>query len=202
MSEHAHSDLMPFLPEQVPRFGGPVARWIGRLGLRTLGWRIEGEFPNIPKTVFAAAPHTSNWDFIIAMFAVLAMGVKISYLMKKEAFFWPFKGLFMSLGGIPIDRSAASDTVDQAGQWFKQNEKLWVVVTPEGTRAKVERWKTGFLRIAEAGGVPVCLVAWDYPSKRIIIEKTWHPSGDHARDADDIKDYICKKYKGRNPQYQ
>jgi 1-acyl-sn-glycerol-3-phosphate acyltransferase len=136
------------------------------------------------------------------MFTIMALGVKVSYLMKKEAFFWPVKGLFMALGGIPLDRSAAQDTVSQICEWFKNHEKLWVVITPEGTRSKVNKWKTGFLRVAHEAEVPVVLVAWDYPTKSINIEKLWHTTGDHETDAQSIRAFFNKKYTGKYPDKQ
>lgn len=201
MNEDASDDL-PRLSEKAPRFGSGIVRWFGRLGLRLMGWKVKGEIPNVPKAVFSAAPHTSNWDFIIAMLTVMALGVKISYLMKKEAFFWPFKGLFRSLGGIPLDRRAADDTVSQIVSWLDKSEKMWVVITPEGTRKRVDKWKTGFLRVAAEANVPVILVAWDYPSKTLFVDKLWHASGDHISDAESIRTYINNKYQGRHPEMQ
>ena len=29
------------------------------------GWSFKGELPKASKTVFIAAPHTSNWDFVL-----------------------------------------------------------------------------------------------------------------------------------------
>lgn len=196
------SNSVPDLGKKTPRFGNTFTRRLGLLGLKLMGWKVKGEIPNIPKAVFSAAPHTSNWDFIIAMCAVMALGVKISYLMKKEAFFWPLKGLFMSLGGVPLDRGAAEDTVSQIVTWLDKSESMWVVITPEGTRKRVEKWKTGFLRVASDAGVPVVLVAWDYPSRTLFVDRLWHPSGDHINDAERIQKYINDKYQGRHPDKQ
>ncbi|WP_188151918.1 1-acyl-sn-glycerol-3-phosphate acyltransferase [Teredinibacter waterburyi] len=194
--------LFPVSSENVPVFGG---YWLRRMGIwlvRVTGWRMVGEIPDEKKLVLAAAPHTSNWDFILAMLFVMATGIRISYLMKKEAFVWPFGKLFMALGGIPLNRKAADDTVDQIAQWYSEHDKVWVVITPEGTRGKVERWKTGFLRLAERADVPVYLVAWDYPTKTIHIGKKWPRSGDHVKDAEGIRDYLCSRYTGRHPENQ
>lgn len=196
------TELLPEMPAIVPRAGGAARRWLGRTLLRLSGWRLEGEFPHHRQMVLAAAPHTSNWDFVIAMFVIMALGVRVSYMMKKEAFFWPFGALFMKLGGIPIDRKAATDVVEQVTQWYRDHEKVWVVITPEGTRAKVSRWKTGFLRIADSAKVPVCLVAWDYPSKTMHIGPVWPVSGDYEADLASIREYICTRYTGQNPENQ
>lgn len=192
----------PTTPAEVPQYNSRVVRCLGRYLLKLVGWKIVGEVPRQPKVILAAAPHTSNWDFVVAMFAIMGLGVKLSYLMKKEAFFWPFKGLFMALGGIPLDRSAARNTVNQICSWFEKEDKLWVVITPEGTRSKVERWKTGFLRASKQADVPIVLIAWDYPSKSINIEKLWRATDNIERDAEEIRDYIRKKYTGKYPEKQ
>ena len=160
------------IPINMPRMGNRFTRWLGARLLKLVGWKFRGEIANHKQMVIAAAPHTSNWDFIIAMFLVMALGVKFSYLMKKEAFVWPFKSLFMSLGGIPIDRSKGSEVISQVQNWYQQNRHCWVAITPEGTRSRVERYKTGFLRIAYSLNIPVMLVAWDYPSKTFYFLET------------------------------
>jgi len=90
--------LIPEIPAEMPTRGNCLTRGLGRVLLRLLGWRVVGEIPRFRKCMVAAAPHTSNWDFIVAMPAILALGVRASFLMKKEAFFWPCEGLFKSLG--------------------------------------------------------------------------------------------------------
>ena len=194
--------VIPAIPEHLDRIGNGASRRLGQALLRLMGWRLVGEIPKHKQLVMAAAPHTSNWDFILAMLAVLATGIRISYLMKKEAFFWPLRSCFLWLGGIPIDRSAAENTVDQIATWFQRKEKLWVVITPEGTRSKVKRWKTGFLRLAQKVDVPVLLVVWDYPNKCIRLETQWQTTGDHEFDANAIREYIDSRYKGRHAHRQ
>lgn len=194
--------LYPPVPEGLASFGNGVTRRIGRFLLRLVGWRLVGELPKEKRLVLAAAPHTSNWDFVSAMLIVMATGVQISYLMKKEAFFWPFRDLFLWLGGVPIDRSASQDTVEQITDYYKKQDKLWVVFTPEGTRSKVERWKTGFVRVAHEADVPVLLIAWDYPSKTMRLDKLWHTTGDHESDAEAIREYMCSRYTGKYPDKQ
>ena len=202
MQSELYNKIIPPVPSSVPRLGNRITRWLGRNLLSLMNWKVVGIFPDQPKLIVAAAPHTSNWDFVFAMLVVLASGVKISFLMKKEAFFWPLGNLFMRLGGIPLDRSATEDTVHQIIKWYRKNKKLWVVITPEGTRSKVEKWKTGFLRIAETADVPVLLVAWDYPSKTLVLDKLWETTGDHVVDAENMRTHINTHYLGRNPQNQ
>ncbi|WP_233998633.1 lysophospholipid acyltransferase family protein [Microbulbifer pacificus] len=189
------------LPEEMPRVGNWLTQSIGLLIVKLLGWRFDGNFPPEKKLMVALAPHTSNWDFVVAMPFIMALKLKASWMMKKEAFFFPFKGLFMALGGIPTDRSAAGGMAKQVASQFKQNEKMWVAITPEGTRKKALKWKNGFLRIANAAGVPILLVAWDFPTKRICIDSLYHPTGDLEEDMREIQ-HRFSKYRGRNPENQ
>lgn len=195
------SVLVP-VPSAAPRMGTSFTRWIGYKLLCLLGWKIEGELPNEKKMVIALAPHTSNWDFILAVSTILSLGLKISFLMKKEAFIWPLTYFHKSVGAIPTDRQAASGIVDQVVSWFHTHERVWVAIAPEGTRKKVPNWKTGFIRIAHAAQVPVLLATMDYPSKTIRLCKVVHSSGNHTQDADDMKAYIDANFTARHPKYQ
>lgn len=190
------------VPLNMPRLGNRFSRAIGRGLLRLLGWTLEGELPNEKKIMVALAPHTSNWDFIVAMPAIMGVGVKISYLMKKEAFFWPLAGLWKWLGGIPTDRSAAGGVVEQVASYYTEHDKCWVAITPEGTRSKVDKWKTGFIRIAHRSNVPVLVIAFDGPGKRIVIDKMFHSQGDYENEADELRDYVNQKFVGISPERQ
>lgn len=190
------------VPPQAPRKGNRFSLWLGRSLLRLMGWRLQGQLPNYPKLILAALPHTSNWDFILAMLTVLATGVRLSYLMKKEAFFWPVGGLFKWLGGVPIERSKTRGIVEDLAAWLNQQEQAWIAITPEGTRQKVDKLKTGFIRLAWETNTPVMLIAWDYPSKSLVFEKVWNLTGDFDADCEAITQYINNRYQGRNLDWQ
>ncbi len=187
--------------EEVPRMGNGVTAAIGLFLVKLMGWRFEGEFPKEKKLMVALAPHTSNWDFIVAMPFILALKVKVSYMMKKEAFIWPFKSLFVWLGGIPIDRKAPTNVVQQVTSAFKENDKMWVAITPEGTRKRVAKWQSGFLRIAYLANVPIMLVAWDFPNKCICLDSLYQPTGNLEADMREIQRRFSK-YQGCHPQNQ
>ena len=104
------------------------------------------------------------------------------------------------LGGIPIDRDAAGGTVGQAVQEFQDNEQFVLVITPEGTRSKVERWKTGFYRIAEAAEVPVVPVGFDYGTKTIKIGPALWPSGDMEADFAVLHEFFAG-VQAKNPEF-
>lgn len=195
-------DLIPSLPESLPRQGNMFSRWLGRCLLRLMGWRVTGELPAELKIVAVVAPHTSNWDFITGLAGVMALGIRVNYLMKKEAFVWPLSKLFIWSGGVPLDRSATGNTVDQLVSYYRSRDKLWVAIAPEGTRRKVDFWKSGFMRVAQQAEVPVLLVAWNYPTKEIRIDRLWYYSGDVERDVATIRDYARTRFQGRYPAQQ
>ena len=194
--------VVPHLPENAPVLGNSLSKALGRFILRVLGWRLEGELPNEKKLMVALAPHTSNWDFVVAMPIIMALGIKVSYLMKKEAFIWPFSILFRWWGGIPLDRGASGEVVNQVAQWYADHDAVWVAITPEGTRKKVGQYKTGFVRIAHAAGVPIVTIAWDFPSKSMVVDRIWTATGNHEADAALIREHINSHYRGAAPQLQ
>jgi len=141
--------------EYTPRMGNALTRWIGSTILKLMGWKIVGSFPKKKKMIFLGAPHTSNWDLILALGGMMAVGLKCSWMMKKQAFFWPLGGLWKALGGVPIDRSSRNNVTQQMTDWFNANELAWLGITPEGTRSKVDRFKKGYLRMAYAANATV-----------------------------------------------
>jgi len=145
------------------------------------------------------APHTSNWDFIIGMAAMLSLRLSASWLGKHTIFFWPLSGLIRWLGGIPVDRSLQQGTVDQIVELFRCREKLVVGLSPEGTRKKVEQWKTGFYQIALRAGVPILPVSLDYSKRAVGIGPLLTPSGDLEKDLQVIGAYYSL-IKGKHPQ--
>ena len=111
-----------------------VMRWISALILRMLGWRVDSKAANVEKCVLIAAPHTSNWDFPIALMICFVLRLDV-YWMGKASLFPPVLGRVMRwLGGIPVDRSQSGNLVQGTIDAFKQNDKLIVIVPPEGTR--------------------------------------------------------------------
>lgn len=192
------------IPEQMPRRETPKWQAFGRFMLRILGWKLEGELPKEKKLLLALAPHTSNWDFIVGVSFILALDLKVSFLMKREAFFWPFKGFFMNLGAVPIDRKQAKDVVTQAVDWYGSHDKVWLGITPEGTRSRVDRWKTGFLRMAHAADVPVLLIGMDATRKTIILDKVIRVSEQSIQQpevhAEEIRQYMTDKFIGIRPE--
>jgi 1-acyl-sn-glycerol-3-phosphate acyltransferase len=160
----------------------PFAEWLGRSALKLMGWRIEGALPRIDKFVAIGAHHTSNWDFVIFIALKFVLRLNARWFGKHSIFRWPFAGLLRSWGGIPIQRHLSLNMVDQAIQGFRDNREFILVLSPEGTRKKVQRWKMGFYHIALGAGVPIVPAALDFANRRVVIGEPFQPSGDAEAD--------------------
>ena len=152
--------------KNVARRGNAVTKFLARLAFKLSGWQVTGEIPDCPKFVAIGAPHTSNWDWVIGMMLMYAVGIKFSFLIKKSVFVPVFGPILKFLGGIPVDRSAANGIVGDAVRAFKSADRLILAITPEGTRKSDGVLKTGFYRIAVKAKVPILVVGIDYPNKR------------------------------------
>jgi 1-acyl-sn-glycerol-3-phosphate acyltransferase len=143
-----------------------------------MGWRIDGDIPDLPKMVLIVAPHSSNWDFIVGVAAKVAMRLRVKFLGKDALFRFPLGILMRYLGGIPVDRSAANEVVSSVVAQFGRRQRMLLAIAPDGTRRPVARWRTGFYHIARGAGVPILPVAFDWGSKTIRIGELFSPTGD------------------------
>ncbi len=157
-----------------------IALWI-------FGWRRAGRMPDAPKFVTIAAPHTSNWDLPVGLAIILAFKAKIYWLGKERIFKWPFATFFKWLGGIPVNRSISGDVVAQTIQAFREQERMIMVVAPEGTRKKANHWKTGFYYIATGANVPLVMGFIDYARKEGGFGPMLMPTGDIEADMEKIR---------------
>src|SRR5262249_13356070 len=184
---------VPALGPSVPSRGNRFSRGLGRLGLRLLRWTIEGEIPNIPRCVIIVAPHTSNWDFVVGYFAKLALGLKVNFLAKHTLFRGLFGVFLRWAGGISVDRTEAGGVVRGAVSLFQRPGPLFLVVTPEGTRKKVERWKSGFYRIAQGASLPIFPIAFDYSVRAVRLNPPFTPTGDYDVDLAALQSYFSSR---------
>lgn len=184
----------------IPRSGNALTRWIGDMLIKSIGWKLEGKLPDEKQVVLIGGPHTSNWDLILALGTALSVGLKFSWMMKKEAFFWPLGPLWKSLGGIPIDRKAQLDVVGQMKHYLAETDKVWIGITPDGTRSKVDRYKTGYLRIAYGTDTPLFIVGIDARRKTVVLDGLYDLTGDMDTDNAAVRTYIETKYNGINPE--
>lgn len=166
------------LPPRMPRLRDATHRALCRLILRAAGWKLDGELPDLPRLVLIAAPHSSWWDGVWGLLMKVAIGADIRFMAKQELFRPPLAGVLRQLGGIAVDRGATTGVVGQMLAQFDRQPSLWLGIAPEGTRKPVQRWKSGFWRIAHGAGVAVLPVAFDYPSKSIVIGTPMTTSAD------------------------
>ncbi len=187
-------------PDHHPGPGvGPVRRLIGRTWLKAFGWTIANEMPSAPKAVFVAAPHTSNWDLPFTLAVAWSLDMDISWAGKDKLFRPPFGTFMRALGGVPIDRSKRNNQVEAIADALRNNEKLYLVIAPSGTRSKRDHWKSGFYRIAQAANVPMMLGFLDYEKKRGGLAFTMEPSGDVAADMERIRAFY-EDVRGKHPE--
>ncbi len=142
---------------------------MARVMMLLTGWRFEGALPNLNKFVIIVAPHTSNWDFPTGVMAMFALGIRGTFLGKDTLFEPPFGFFFRWLGGVPVDRKSSHNVVEQTIAYFDQRERMILALSPEGTRKKMERWRTGFYWVAVGAKVPIVPVAFDFPRRRFIL---------------------------------
>jgi len=157
--------------------------------LRLFGWKLLGTFPNVPRVLIIAAPHSSAWDAIWGLLIKVAIGLDIEFMAKKEIFFFPLGLVLRLLGGVPVDRHAANGVVGATVQALRSKPVCWVVLAPEGTRRRVERWRTGFWHIARQADVPVCCLYLHYPEKTFGIGPVLEMSDDMHADIAKLRAY-------------
>jgi len=169
--------------------------------LKLLGWEVENKIKdNMPKkAVVLSVPHTSLTDFVVGFLAYKNLGLKASYLIKKEAFFFPLGYFLKKWGGIPVDRSKKTNIVNEIVKEFDSRDEFLFTITPEGSRSPRPNWKEGYHRIAKAANVPVLIGYVDYKTKRIGIEAVYYLQGKPDYDTPRIMKYYIGM-EGRHPE--
>lgn len=190
---------MPNNPQTSPQ--RPVLRAVCRLITRLLGWRTETNFPETPRYVLVFAPHTSNWDFIVGLLVAFSIDFWPHWIGKHTLFRPPMGWIMRKLGGIPVDRTARHNFVDQVADLLQTSEPLVIAVAPEGTRRKTDRWRTGFYYIALKANVPIALAYLDYKRKVGGVGAAFMPAGDLEADFAIIRAFY-KDITGKNPDQQ
>lgn len=169
-----------------------IVKWIA-------GWKIDGfDITSIDKALIAVGPHTSAWDVPIGLFTRGSMGADVRFLAKHTLFKPPFGFIFKWLGGLPVDRTQHTNLVDSVTELYHSNKKLLIAMTPEGTRHKVDRLKTGFYHIARRSNIPIILCKFDFGNKIVTFGSPYHPSENMEAELQKVWDY-WKGVKGYHP---
>ena len=187
----------PLVGAAIPRRGSAALRALGRMLLRLMRWRIEGEIPDVPRLVIAVAPHTSNWDFAVGMSTMFALDLKLSFLAKHTLFRGPFGSVMRWMGGVPVDRTRPHGVVGEAIESFTGTRPRVLAIAPQGTRSPVARFRSGFLNIARGARVPIVLAALDYDARQVRLGPLLEPAADGEAQLAEIELYFAT-VRGRN----
>jgi 1-acyl-sn-glycerol-3-phosphate acyltransferase len=166
--------------------------------LRLFGWRaVSTPLPG-PKGIIIVYPHTSNWDFIIGLLYRFGTGLRANWMGKDSLFRWPLRGLLLRMGGVPVNRRAASGFIGAALRQFEASDWMWLAVAPEGTRKHTDHLKSGFYQIARGADLPCGLGFIDYRTRTVGIETFVRFSGDADTDIATLRAFYTDKH-GRFP---
>ena len=159
----------PRLGDAVPQRKHPIRTLVGRLVFQLIGWKLEGNLPNKSKLIIVALPHSSNFDFILALSVIWGWGLELNYMGKHTLFKFPHGFFFRAVGGIPVDRRSPQGLIEKMTSEFNSRPSLMLGIAPEGTRNSDGTLKAGFARIAMAASAPVVPVIVNYKTKTLTI---------------------------------
>lgn len=180
-------------------------RWLARfIYYKILGWKISGNTTfskeTVKKAVIIAVPHTSWHDFFISILLRKIVNVKTNFVGKKELFKWPFGWYFRAVGGAALDRTPGQNKVEAIAKLFEGKDEFRLTLAPEGTRKKVEDWKTGFYYIAKTANVPIIMYTLDFKNKQNHISQPFYPTDDTEADFAFMKSFY-QDVVGKRPDY-
>lgn len=172
-----------------------------KLYLRLGHWKVAGQFPpSLKKAVVIVAPHTSGSDVIVSLaFRKVLHLERFKFLGKQELFKGPFGFIFRWLGGIPVDRFHHQGFVDQVVEMFNNKEEFIIGLSPEGTRKKVDRLRSGFYHIAKKAGVPIVMIGLDFANRQMIFAEPFSTTDNESADFDRILQFFGP-IKGKHPE--
>ena len=186
--------------DRVPRRGNALSQWLSRTMLRLMGWTVQGPIVDLPKMLMIGAPHTSNMDGVLAIATLTAYRVRAGTMIKDTAFKGVMGPVLRWFGAIPINRRAAGGVVGASVGAFRDNEKLILLIAPEGTRSSAEEWKRGFHLIAQSAGVPILPAGIDYARKRITFGAPIFTTDNYESDLARVLDFYREYSFPRHPE--
>jgi 1-acyl-sn-glycerol-3-phosphate acyltransferase len=175
-----------------------IIRLLSWILLKLSGWKVVNVAPATGSYLIIAAPHTSNWDFPIGIAIAFHLRLKVYFIGKHTLFEGVLGPVMRWLGGIPLNREASKNFVDASIETYANNKNLIFAIAPEGTRASVSRWKTGFYHMAKGANVPLALAFFDYATRTGGIGKMFNTTESMAADMQTIADYY-RPMTGKNP---
>ena len=188
------------IPEQFRASHPILLQKIGKFFLTITGWKFKGDIPRSDRIILVAGPHTSNWDFLLALAFIFGLNLNVFWIGKHTLFKNGFSKIMRKLGGIPVDRASPELLMNEVSHIVKKQKGVIIAISPEGTRKKVERLKSGFLRIAKTTNSQILLAGIDFESKLIHLGKLFQPSGNTESDLLNVHNYF-RQFKGQRPEY-
>ena len=180
--------------DQTTIFTTPVLsglfHYLAIVAMRLLGWRVQGNLPDLARFVLIGAPHTSNWDFVLFLGVIFTLRANVRFMGKAELFRWPIGAFFRYCGGVPVERSKSTGLVDQMVKACNQSHKFILTIAPEGTRHHVQEWKRGFYHIAKGAGIPIVLAVVDGKQKTVRIGQVFQPTENIEADMETIQGFF------------
>ena len=162
-----------------------ICKWIYHL----IGWKVVGIYPHeIPKKIIIVAPHTSVWDVPIGLLVKFWLKLDVQYYVKKEMFKGVLRYILPLTQAVPIDRRGNTSFVDSVIAEYNAVDRRSILITPEGTRKKVEKFRTGFYYIADGAKVPIIPISFDFEQKKIEIHPTYHTKGEVDKEIKEIEE--------------
>ena len=188
------------IPEKFRASHPILLQKIGKFFLTITGWKFKGDIPRSDRIILVAGPHTSNWDFLLALAFIFGLNLNIFWIGKHTLFKNGFSKIMRKLGGIPVDRASPELLMNEVSHIVKKQQGVIIAISPEGTRKKVERLKSGFLRIAKTTNSQILLAGIDFESKLIHLGKLFQPSGNTESDLLNVHNYF-RQFKGKRPEF-
>ena len=188
------------IPEKFRASHPILLQKIGKFFLTITGWKFKGDIPRSDRIILVAGPHTSNWDFLLALAFIFGLNLNVFWIVKHTLFKNGFSKIMRKLGGIPVDRASPELLMNEVSHIVKKQQGVIIAISPEGTRKKVERLKSGFLRIAKTTNSQILLAGIDFESKLIHLGKLFQPSGNTESDLLNVHNYF-RQFKGKRPEF-
>lgn len=180
-------------------------KWLVKfIYFKLLGWKVTGNTnfskDTIKKAVIIAVPHTSWHDFFIGILLRMVTGISSNFVGKKELFIFPFGYFFKALGGAPLDRTSGQNKVQSIAKLFNDRKEFRLALAPEGTRKKVDKWRTGFYFIAKEANVPILMFTLDFKNKENRISEPFYPTDNQEADFKYMRSFF-EGVEGKVPEH-
>ena len=161
---------------------------------------MEGPASNLDRCVLVVAPHTANDEYILGNLAYWVLGKKLKVIIKDAHTKAWYGFIVKGLGGIGIDRSQKNDLVNFVKNQFEK-DSFSLVITPEGTRSWVPKWRKGFYHMALESKVPIVIAAGDFKTKQIHLGKMISVEDLQTRSYESIMQELEDYYKKITAKY-